>query len=163
MMIKLKLEKLVPIHVNILGYILIFIGFYNLKKLFIEIYYLPISLICIIIGMFLSTAKTGIIIDKVNNKFKICIFFIGFEIGYWKPLNRFRKISILTKNIGLKAYSKGQRSTTFTNKVFEIYMLTENHRERIILKRYKDKDKATVFAQDIAHQLQMELNVYSPS
>tara|TARA_R110002012_G_scaffold289815_1_gene483136 strand:- start:119 stop:607 length:489 start_codon:yes stop_codon:yes gene_type:complete len=161
-MIKIKLEKLVPIHLNILGIIFICIGIYNLLGLFFELIYILISLPFLIIGLFLATAKSGIIIDKINNKFKNCVFFLGLEIGKWKTLSPFSDIALLTKNRGVKAYSRGQRTTTFTNKFFEVYMLTNNHRERIILKRYKDEGKAKVFAQDIALQLNMKFAIFSP-
>ena len=160
-MIILKLEKTAPIHLNVFGLVLIALGLPFFIHL--EILLALIGILVITLGLFLATAKNGIIIDTENNQFRNTVFFLGLEFGSWKELSKFTDIAILTKNKGITALSRGQRATTFSNKVFEIYMLTENHRERIILKRYKDEDKATVFAQDIAHQLQMELNVYSPS
>ncbi|WP_375239760.1 hypothetical protein [Aurantibacter sp.] len=125
-----------------------------------------IGLILLILGLFLATAKDGIILDKRNNKFKKTIFFLGLRLGKWKSFERFTDIAILTGNIGLGFYRfiASQKTTTFhSNKVFEVYMLTKNHRERIILKRYKQEEKATISAQDLAYELGMELNIFSPS
>jgi hypothetical protein len=160
-MIKLKLEKTVPIHLNALGYIFIIIGLGCFIHL--ELTLIFIGLISLLLGLFLATAKNGIILDQENNKYKKTVFFLGLELGNWKSLSHFTDISILSFNKGITALSRGQRATTFSNKVFEVYMLTENHRERIILKRYKQEDKATVSAQDLAYKLGMEFNIFSPS
>ena len=162
-MIKLKLEKIFPINLIVFGYFLIIIGLATFIQF--EILLSTISLIILLLGLFFSTAKDGIILDKENNRFKKVVFFLGLELGSWKSLKPFTDIAILTGNIGLGFYRfvASQRATTFSNNVFEIYMLTENHRERIILKRYKAEDKATVFAQDIAYKLGMEFNIFSPS
>jgi hypothetical protein len=163
-MIKLKLEKIFPINLNIFGYFLIIMGLVFFKRLELTLNF--IGSISLILGLFLATAKDGIILNKENNKFKKAIFFLGLEPGSWKSLERFTDISILTGNIGLGFYRliTSRNSSAFhSKKVFEVYMLSENHRERIILKRYKQEDKAAVFSQDIAHRLGMELTVFSPS
>lgn len=162
-MIKIKLEKTVPIHLNALGLIIILIGLFYLLAVIIDILNLLIALPLLILGLFLATAKNGIILDKEKAKYKITVFFLGLEFGKWKAISVFTDIAILSFNKGITALSRGQRATTFNTKVFEIYMLTKNHRERIILKRYKEEDKANVFAQDIAYKLGMEFNIYSPN
>jgi len=70
---------------------------------------------------------------------------------------------ILTRNLGYKTYSRGQVEANTSDKYFEIYLMSENHRLRTLISRFKNKEIAIKKANDLEVRLNFNLETYCPS
>ena len=115
-----------------------------------------------LLGILLSFTTTGVRIDKETKKYLSYNRFFGFEIGKWKSMEGICFLSILTKNLGYTIRTKGQLGDESTDKHYEIYLLNENHRFKLLINRTKNKNKSIEYAKKLEEELGFELVIYSP-
>ena len=115
-----------------------------------------------LLGILLSFTTTGVRIDKENKKYMSYNRFYGIEFGKWKSMENICFLSILTKNLGYAIRSQGQLGDESTAKHYEIYLLNENHRFKLLINRTKSKNKSTEYAKELEEQLGFKLVTYSP-
>ncbi len=151
-----RLNKYFPKAFVYIGYALI--G-YGLLYLFIKIL---IGLGLIIIGIYLSFSFNGIQIDSKKKKFKKYSSFFGWKKGIWESYNDYPYLTMLEITEKETGYSRGQVEFTSKYKVYRVCLLNNSHREKIILKNFKNKELASKSAKEFANKLNVKLTVYSP-
>ncbi len=115
-----------------------------------------------LLGILLSFTTTGVRIDKENKKYLAYNRFYGIEFGKWKSLENICFLSILTKNLGYTIRTRGQLGDESKAKHYEIYLLNENHRFKLLIHRTKSKDKSSEYAKELEELLDYKLVIYSP-
>ena len=157
-MIDNKIEKLFPPNVVFIGYIIIvfsLIIFFNKETM-------AISLLLLLVGVLMSFTSIGIKIDVEKKIYKRYTNFYGVKYGKWISYEEYPYLGILSRNIGYSMFSRAQVKTTITNKCYEIYLMSENHRVRHIIKRFDNKNIATKEAERLENELKLKLVVYNP-
>lgn len=120
----------------------------------------PILLGCI----FLLTSQHGTEISLSTNyvrNFHKKLFF--FKSGKWLPLNAYSDICIL--KIGKTRRHQditGMVSTDIDSSEIEVYLMTHDHRKRLLLKACKSGKEAQEYANEMAEKLDKKLAAYNP-
>jgi len=156
-MIDNKIDKFFPPGVVYIGYALLL---FSLPVLISDIL---IGIALILFGSLLSFTFSGFQIDNVKNKYKEYTNCLGVYFGTWKSLDNYSCLVILTRNLGYKTYSRGQVEANTSDKYFEIYLMSENHRLRTLISRFKNKEIAIKKANDLEVRLNFNLETYCPS
>lgn len=157
-MINYKIEKLFPPNIILIGYLLILCALIILlgKKLIL------LGGILILVGLFLCSTTRGILINQKTNEYKEYINIFGFKIGKWNSYKNYPNIGILSKKLNFSMYSLGQVKTSLSDRFYEINFMSENHRSRILIKRFKSEDLAQEEAKKLEKLLNVKLVTYSP-
>lgn len=114
------------------------------------------GLVLLLITSFVVFAKNGICISANPRRYKSYISFLGIKFGKWQQLNGYIDIAILRKTVSNRAYSRANVSAeTSRETYFDICLLSPNHRKKLIVASFKDKE----IAFDVAHKMAVKLNM----
>lgn len=155
-MIDNKIDKFFPLGVVYIGYVLLLFSLPVLISDFL------IGVTLILFGSLLSFTFNGLQIDKVKKEYKEYTNYLGVYFGKWKSLDSYSCL-VITRTLGYKTYSRGQAEANTSDKYFEIYLMSENHRLRILINRFKNKEIAIKKANDLEGRLNFNLETYCPS
>ena len=159
-----KIENYFPSAMSFVGYFLIFLG---LLFLYFQSYGFRISLFLVgltflFIGINISFAKSGIQIDPDEKKYREYYGLFGLRYGKWKALDKFKYLTILHNRETVSTYSRSNRSIDISDLWFDICLLNENHRQKLIVMRFKSKDKAIEKIKNLSALLGFDVVKYSP-
>lgn len=101
-------------------------------------------------GPLLWTNSYGIQIDPKTNKYREYGSIYGIKKGTWKPLDALPFITILKGRSGWTVYSRSNRSTVDVEDCFEVYLLNQSHRKKVLVTKMEDKTKAEAYALELA-------------
>ena len=139
----------------LLGYLLIAAGFvaFNLAP------YLAIAVI--LLGGFISFTRNGIKLDPTTKKYKSYTSYFGIKVGNWESYEKYPYITIMSRRLSSTINTK-IHSMAIQDIYFDVCLLTESHRQNILLKRTKDKDEAMAELEKLTGVLQVEPAAYDP-
>lgn len=155
-MLNYKLSLIFPKPTIYAGYIILAIG------IIFSLMLLWGGLILILLGYFVSQSYNGIQINAESKQYRSYSHIFGMKFGAWKSLNSYCYLSVLPRKDSYRAYSYAMSSMTDSDNYFGIFLLSQNHRKKLEIRRHGQKDAAFVEAQEIAEILNLKLVKYQP-
>lgn len=117
----------------------------------------------LLIGIYLSFTYGGIEIDNTKKRFRDYALYFGIPIGSkWKDLDKYPDLCVLKTRESSTTYSRTNNSVSYKESYYDVFMLTNNHRAKIFLKRFDTKEEAFKKARELESILTKELKVYNP-
>ena len=114
-------------------------------------------------SMFLWTSSYGIEIDIQQNRFREYGSMYGIKKGEWKSLDKVPFITVLRGRTGMTVYSRSNRATSDIDDRYEVYLLNQSHRAKILVQRFDSKKQALTYAEKLAVKLEKKIVQYSPA
>ena len=132
-----KLEKFFPTAMSFVGYFLTALGLFILVNSgFIA------GSIFLILGLNIAFATSGIQIDPKKRLLRSYYGLFGLRFGKWKSLDDYKYLSVLQTRESTSTYSRSNRDITVMDLWFDICLLNENQRNKLIISRLKSSDEA---------------------
>ena len=149
--------KSFPPSLSFAGYVFWLIGviaaFYNIY----------IGALFIVFGMFIALTKSGVQINIEENTYRDYNSLFGLRQGKWKFLGQYSYITLMQNREESATLSRSnRRSVTGATTYYDICLLNDNHREKLTIKRIKDRDKASDEIKKLSEQLQLPMTKYMP-
>ena len=120
-------------------------------------------LMTLVISGFICFTTEGVIIDLAQRRFKGYTRIYGIIRGKWDNLDTYKNVTILKSRLVSRGYSRANVSmVTSDNTYYEIYLVNETHRKKVLLRRLKGQVQAMREMEDISKKLGMEYAPYSP-
>lgn len=121
-----------------------------------------VGIIVLFLGILVVFTRKGTIVDFKNQRIKHYIAILFLKFGKWKTLHEYSYVLLLRLNQKSYGYSHTGVQFTERKKVYRICLLNKNHRKRLNITDFKDKNKALSEAQGIAQNLKFEFVDYNP-
>lgn len=121
-----------------------------------------VALGLILFGTFMWSSNYGVQIDQNNNRFREYGSIFGIKSGKWYPLDKLPFISIMKARDGLIMYSMINQPTKAIDDRFGVYLLSESHRKKVLLKKFEDRDLAKEYSIQMTTKLNKELVQFNP-
>lgn len=115
-----------------------------------------------LIGSFIWSSSYGIQINVDQNKFREYASMFGIKYGEWKALEKTPFISVVKGRSGMTVYSRSNRSTSVIDDRYEVCLLNNSHRKRVVIQKFEDKSKALEYANQIASKLDKSVVQFNP-
>lgn len=112
---------------------------------------------------FFWSSSYGVQIDISSQRLREYTSMYGIKKGNWKPLNNLPYITVIKSKSGMKTYSRSNRSTSYIEDMYEVCLLSENHRQKVPVKKFDTIEDAKSYSQDLAKELNKNIVVYKPS
>lgn len=142
---------------NFAGYILLVVGFIGM------VFGGWASVFLFLVGIYLAFSKFGTEIKLETEMYREFSSIVGIKTGTWHHLNRYPYLCILKTRIVATAFSLSNRNTdTGSEDYFEVYLLSESHHHRILLKRCNTLEEAEASGVELAQKLDKPLVDFSP-
>lgn len=94
------------------------------------------------LGGYIAFTKTGLEIDLDKNQFREYTRYYGIISGEWKDLKDYPFVSLLRNRYTQSTFSRSNRETSISEHVYEVFILSKNHRSKIFVKQFSDKEVA---------------------
>lgn len=133
-----KIATVYPKNAILFSYFVMFLGLLLLTKgLFI------VGLLVLLIASYFSFSFYGVAINKEKTLIKeyISPLGLGFKIGKEKNLQQFPYLTLISRNLSSKTYGMSSFSYTDRERVYDICLLNNNHRQKIVIKRLYSREK----------------------
>jgi len=142
----------------------VFFGYLTFLASLPMLYYAwPIGVVLLITGVLFGFTRTGIEIDISNKKHRDYTSFIGYKTGKWKSIKNYPHLAILRRRFtGRLEGRTGISMSTGTNYMYDIFLLSKNHRHRLLVQRLKDAQSASTSAKNLAQLLDVEMVTFDP-
>ncbi|MGB3590206.1 MAG: hypothetical protein WBA16_00840 [Nonlabens sp.] len=121
-----------------------------------------IGLLIFIAGLGMIFTRYGVFMEEDQARFKSYLNIFGFKYGSWKSMKDYPFVTVLHATEKTIRRSLSNNTTSSTNKVYRVTLLSTNHREKILLRQLHDESTAQELAVAIAANLPLEKVVYSP-
>ncbi|MEO6903029.1 MAG: hypothetical protein ABI315_07740 [Bacteroidia bacterium] len=121
-----------------------------------------VGILVALVGGFVCFTYLGIEINIKNKTIRQYTSYFGFKKGATKDLTVFPFICIFKSNKIYTTNSRSNRSVSYSEKTFDIYLLNQTHKEKILIKIEKGEDKAIQKAKEIADDMGIKLVQYNP-
>jgi hypothetical protein len=116
----------------------------------------------VLLGSFMWSSSYGIQIDVEQNKFREYASIFGIKYGEWKSLDKTPFISIVKGRSGMTVYSRSNRSTSVVDDRYEVCLLNNSHRARVVIQKFENKNTAMNYANEIASKLDKTVVQFNP-
>jgi hypothetical protein len=116
----------------------------------------------ILAGGFMSTSSYGTQIDLENKKFREYGSAFGIKNGKWNSLDVLPFLSLMKSRSGYTVYSRTNRSSTDVDDFYEVCLLTQNHRKKIVVQKFSYKKDATEFLNKLSTTLNKPIVEFNP-
>ncbi|NQU32320.1 MAG: hypothetical protein HQ521_03720 [Bacteroidetes bacterium] len=130
------------------GYILLVVGLVTITSW--------VGIILVLIGLFFALSFTGTSIDKPNNRFRQYTQLFGlFKVGDWEELSVYKNLTVMKNDSGFRVFSQGNRTVESKQNNYLIYMLKEDIRNNIPIKKCKTFNIAISELEKLSKELKM--------
>ncbi len=114
-----------------------------------------------LVGGWMSFRKSGVQIKPSNRLRREYTSFL-VKHGKWFSYEDYPCLAILKGREGYAAYSRAMVEQRVTEEVYDLYLLSKDHRKRLIVTRFKDEADADEKGPDLAEKLGLTWTVYNP-
>lgn len=104
-------------------------------------------------GILLSFSVSGTRIDLKKKRFKEYTRYFWIKFGSWIALENFPFITLITSREESEAFSFKKDNSENDELVYGIYLLNRERSQKVLLKKFKDKDQAILELPDFAKKL----------
>ncbi len=115
-----------------------------------------------ILGSIMAFTKSMTLIDVEKNRIKKGASFLGFKFGEWIDYSKFPFIAVLRIDVKTKMLSRGNAEANLKDVYYNINLLSDYHRNKVLILKFSDKEKAITEARIISEKLEKELVEYRP-
>ncbi len=116
----------------------------------------------IFVGVFVGSAKCGLIVNKSDNTYLVYESYLFFKKGKWKDLTPFSDLCLLTKRYSSKIYSRSSYSTDMEFSQKEVYLMDKNHIRRILVEVIASNKPTNNRIKEIEKLLNREFVKFNP-
>lgn len=125
-------------------------------------YLLYLGVFSLLLAFFIITITIGKEFDIENKKFRNYKSYLGIKTGNWKTYEHFESIIIISYRFS-KTYSiKAAIPSTYNHYSHGVYLTNRSHLGRIFMNDFETRKQAEIFAENIAKQLDLKIEEYSP-
>lgn len=117
----------------------------------------------IVVGSFFWSSSYGSQIDFDKGVFREFGTIFGIKRGEWKKLEKLKDVTILVGQQKTAIMANVVQVGTSTDDRYEVCLLNESHRVRIVIQKYKDLEEAKTFAASLATKMNGSVVKYSPA
>jgi len=118
--------------------------------------------IFLILGLNIAFATSGIQIDPNKRLLRSYYGLFGLRFGKWESLDDYKYLSVLQTRESTSTYSRSNRDITVTDLWFDICLLNENHRVKLIVKRLKSIEEAIKEIKVLSEAMGFRVVKYNP-
>lgn len=120
--------------------------------------------VLLLMGLFMAGTTEGTQLDVEGKRVRSFLAVLGIKKGTWESLDQYPFLSVLRKN---KGQTQGIPNTTAADVTFhfvqyEICLLSESHRKRLLVKIHDKKEAAQADAATLSALLGKPLVEFSP-
>lgn len=120
------------------------------------------ALALMLIGAFLWTNTSGMQFDLIQGRFREYGSFFGIKSGEWISLGTTPYLAVLIGKKGYTMLSQSNRSASTAIDVFQVFLLSETHRTKYMVRSFEMKEEARSFAEELAGRLNKKVVTYDP-
>lgn len=144
---------------------LLFLGIVGVIVGIIGLFTNPIvGVFFLLFGAFFNFSVGGRQINCVSRQYRDYLSIFGSKVGSWEPLGDYPYIAAMRNMESQQTFMvPTTQSTSETNLYFEITLLSESHRQKFLLKRFDNKEKAKAELELFGSMLNLEVTEYSPA
>jgi hypothetical protein len=141
-----------------------FVGKIVLGAGLLSIAFIPlIGLFLFLVGGFIGFGVSGVMLYPSEALYQEYIGLFGLRYGKKKSYLQYPYLSVMRTKVTSSAYSRSNRSAvTGADLYYDVYLLSESHRERILLRRYSSQFEAKEKAQELGVVLSKKVVMYNP-
>lgn len=115
------------------------------------------------IGIYYALSTYGFEVNSSKTEFREYFNYLGLKFGKWKPLTQMPYITVFHINQAEKqAAGRGMQETLLLEKVFKVYLLSESHRTRALVKVTKDEKEAQNITERLIEELDIQYSKFQP-
>ncbi|HEY6160536.1 MAG TPA: hypothetical protein VI112_04915 [Bacteroidia bacterium] len=115
-----------------------------------------------VVSAFAATLGSGVYIDTANRKMKQYSSSFGIKRGEWRGMEAYPFLTLFKSNLVSSVQSRGGATLNLAETVFDVYLLSANHRERILVYSCESKEKADQMARVLGKKLEKQVVIYNP-
>lgn len=117
----------------------------------------------LLLALYIVTSTYGTQISLKNKYIKPYTSSFGIKKGKWISTILMPDITVLKmgKSVVLK-HTFGAADLHLVNEIFEVYLLSKNHRKKILLFETKSYNEAYLVANELAEKMNKNLNKFNP-
>lgn len=152
-----KNGKVFPPNVVLMGYI--FLGV-SLIALLGNVF---IGIALFLIGFFIVFTSNHVVVNMETETMKEYTAYFGFlKIGKTISYKKYSIITVIPVKLTITAYTRSTQSTTSTDYLFGVFLLTGNFRGKKELTKFSQKSQSEELAKELSHRMGMEYFEYDP-
>lgn len=115
------------------------------------------------VGAYVGFSKSGVLLNPEAGTYQDYVSVFGLRFGKHKSYSEYPFLSVMRNKITSKAFSITNRNTaTGSDLFYDVYLLNQSHRKRVLVRRYSNLHDAKTSAQDLGKQLSKDIVMYSP-
>ena len=121
------------------------------------------AVLLVVMGAYLSLTRFGTELEPDKDRYREFNSFAGIRFGTWHHLHRYPYLCILKTDLTSSAYSLSNRNAvTGSESYMEVYLLSESHHHRILLKRCESIKEAEESGIELSQKLNKPLVDFNP-
>jgi hypothetical protein len=121
------------------------------------------GVVIVIVGCLLSFTPWGTQLDPEKKLYRTYTSLLGLKTGKWSSLKSYPFIAILSGRTSETIHGgRTPASVTISEKYYDIYLLSASHRDRLLVKRFKDSEQSKKEIRTFAKQLGVEIVAFNP-
>lgn len=125
--------------------------------------HLYLGVLFIFFGIIIAFARSGIQINPNDKKYRSFNYLFGLRQGKWKELSYYSGMTLLRNKIETSAFSRSNRQAiTSSNSFYEITLLDPSHRNKLCIKRIRERETAIIDLKEISELLKLPIVKFSP-
>ena len=145
-----------PPQMRFAGYIVIAVGFGAVVTGRL------LGLLALVFGYWLTFRSSGTEIDILTRRYRPFTRSFGVKKGKWQSYASYPDLAVLRGKEGFTAYSRGMVELNMAETVYDIYLLSEDHRRKLILNRCSSTQTAEDEGKELAEQMGLSWTSYNP-
>lgn len=103
----------------------------------------PLAIIFALPGALLIFSKDGFEFDCLSKKYRLSLQLFGFyHVGKWKDFAKIEGVFLTHQNVTEGAFSRSNRFTSSTEKLYVLYLRVKNPLEHIAITSFKQESDA---------------------
>lgn len=123
-----------------------------------------IGIFLMLAGAFVGFSVTGVKLFPAEGAYQLYIGLFGLRFGKRKSYQNYPFLSVMRTKVTSSAFSVTNRNaSTGSNLYFDVYLLSQSHRERILVRRYSSQFEAKQKAQELGTVLSKKVVMYHPT
>ena len=120
------------------------------------------ALALLLVGLYILSSRTGMILDTENRRFMEYTELFMIKRGKWKELIGYPDLAVLRIQYGARTMTRGMQQIDNKEVYFEVFMLTANHRKRVLISKHPDIASAQEKAKELAGLLGLNYVKFQP-
>jgi hypothetical protein len=115
-----------------------------------------------VISALAATMRTGVYLDTANRRMRQYSSYLGVKSGKWNGMEMYPFLTLFKSKLSSTIYSRGNVALDLTDTVYDVFLLSKNHRQRVLIYTCPGKDQALQMARILGKKLEKEVVIYNP-